>query len=210
MVDTIETFVEKLRCDGVQAGQAAADEVRREAEQKAGEVLKQAEAQAEEIIANAKSQADSQMARHESELKMAARDTVVRLRETLAKSLEAVLAGPVEGHLGDTDFLRQMLQDIVMQYARQDSERADEIRINVNPEMHQQLADWAIGELRRAAQNHSTGIDLKGNLAGAGFEYKFSGATVEVTTGSVVETLSELVGSQLRKVLEESTREQQQ
>jgi len=210
MVDTIESFVKKLHSEGVQAGQAAADEVCREAEQKAAQILKRAEAQAEEIIANAKTQADSRMARHQSELEMAARDTVVKLRETLAESLKAVLAGPVEGHLSDSGFLKQLLHDIVMQYARLDSERADEIRINVSPEMHHQLAEWAIGELHRAAQNHSTSIDLKGNLSGAGFEYKFSGATVEVTTNSVVETLSELVGPQLRKVLQESAKENQQ
>ena len=45
-------------------------------------------------------------------------------------------------------------------------------------------------------------MDLRGTLAGAGFEYTVAGATIEVTLDSVVETLTSLVGPELRKVLE--------
>jgi len=209
MADTIESFVKKLQVEGVQAGQTAAEEIQQKAEQQSLQILNQANAQAEKIIAAAKAQADSNMARYQSELKMAVRDAVLQLHEALAKSLDMVLAGPVADHLNNTDFLQQLLHDIVMQYARADSELKSEISINVNPEMYRQLTSWAIGELHKAAQNHNTGINLKGTLAEAGFEYKFSGAMVDVTVDSVVETLAELVGPQLRKLLHESAKNQQ-
>ena len=45
-------------------------------------------------------------------------------------------------------------------------------------------------------------IDLKGSLSAAGFEYNVSGATVEVTLESVVESISELVSPHLAKVID--------
>jgi len=40
---------------------------------------------------------------------------------------------------------------------------------------------------------------LRGTLAEAGFAYDIAGGTVEVTADSVVEVLSGMVGSELRK-----------
>jgi vacuolar-type H+-ATPase subunit E/Vma4 len=205
MADTIESFVKTLQVEGVQAGEAAAEEIRTEAEQQAQQILKQAQEQAKAIITDAQAQADSQLARYQGELKMAVRDAVLRLHETLSKSLEGVFTCPVEAHLSDTDFLKPLLHEIVTQYARADCEGSGEIQINVGPEMHRQLADWAIGELRQAAQDHTTRLNLKDTLFEAGFEYQVSGATVDVTVDSVVATLAELVGPQLRKLLQEST-----
>jgi len=205
MADTIESFVKTLQAEGVEAGQSAAEEIRNEAEQKAQEILKQARNQAESIIADAKAEADSQAARHQKELNMAVRDAVLRLHEALIRSLEGVLTCPVESHLSNSDFLKPLLHDIVMQYARADSEGKGQININLGPDKYRQLADWAIGELRQAAQDHTTGLNLKDTLTEAGFEYQVSGATVDVTADSVVETLADLVGPQLRKILQEST-----
>lgn len=206
MADTIESFVKTLQTEGVEAGQSAAEKIRNEAEQKAQEILKQARNQAESIVADAKAEADSQAARHQKELNMAVRDAVLRLHEALNRSLEGVLTCPVEAHLSNSDFLKPMLHDIVMQYARADSESQGEININLSPDMYRQLADWAIGELRQAAQAHTTSLNLKDTLTEAGFEYQVSGATVDVTVDSVVETLVDLVGPQLRKILQESTK----
>ena len=205
MADTIEIFVKKLQSEGVEAGQAAAEEIRQKAEQQAEQIVKNAQEQGEKIISDAKAHAESQLAQYQSELKMAARDATLRLRETLTKSLNMVLGGPVKENLTNADFLKQLLHDIVMQYAQADCEQSCEIVINVNPEMHRQLADWAIEELHKAAQDYNTSINMKETLKGAGFEYKVTGANVDVTAESVVATLAELVGPQLRKLLTETT-----
>jgi len=205
MADTIESFVKTLQTEGVEAGQAAAEEIRSEAEQQAQQILKQAQEQAESIISDAQAKADSQAARHQKELNMAVRDAVLRLHEALTRSLEGVLTCPVEAHLSNSDFLKPLLHDIVMQYARADSKGHGEIRIDVSPEMYKQLVNWAIGELRQAAQDHTSHLNLTDMLTEAGFEYQVAGATVDVTVDSVVETLADLVGPQLRKILQEST-----
>ena len=202
MADSIETFVAKLQTEGVQAGQDAAEKIKADADAQAQQIISKAQADAEKIIADAKSQADATLAKSQGELALAARDAVLRLQETLNRALRAVLAGPVNDQLSQSDFIRSLLPDIILQYARADSEQAKDIKINVSPDHQRQLADWAINELHKAAQTDAGHFDLQGTLAQAGFEYKTAAGTVEVTVNSVVETLAEMVVPELRKLLD--------
>ena len=140
MAESIESFVAKLQAEGVQAGKDAAEKISEEARRQAGEIVQNAGAEADKIITEARSQAESILARSRSELALAARDTVHQLHNTLMQILRNVLTGPVTEHLRNTDFLSPLLHDIVMQYARADSERKSKIDINVSPDLATQLA----------------------------------------------------------------------
>ena len=202
MADSIESFVEKLQTEGVQAGKDAAEKIRVEAQRQADEIIQQARSEADKILAEAQSQADSALARGRSELALAARDTIHQLRNTLMDILQNVLVGPVTEPLSSSDFLSPLLHDIVMQYARADSERQAKIDINVSPDMAKQLAQWAINELRQAAANNGASVNLRGALKDAGFEYKHEGTNIDVTPNSVIETLTELIGPHFRELHE--------
>jgi len=204
--ETIESFVAKLQAEGVEAGRKAAEKLKAEAKQQAERVMQQARAEAEKIIAEANAKAASIVARSKTELKLAARDTVLKLRERLSAALSAILGKAAGEKLSDADFIGKVLHELIMLYARQDQHRKDQIRIDVRPELREKLVKWALGELGQeiGQGNHPT-IDLKGKLSQAGFEYEISGATTEVTLDSVVEVLSELVSPALREVLDEAT-----
>ena len=204
MTETIESFVAKLQTEGVQAGREAAEKIRTDADAQAKQILQQANEQAQQIAEQARTDAEAIVAKGRTELQLAARDAVLRLQDTLAGSLKAVLTQPVKDQLEKTDFLASLLHDIVMQYARADSDHTDTIKINVSDEQFKKLSEWAIGELHKAAEGSGASINLRGKLTQAGFEYTVSGSTVEVTTESVVETLGELVGPQLREMLAQS------
>ena len=199
MPETIDTFVNKLQTEGVEAGQAAADKIRTEAQQQAEQIIKTAQQQADAIITDAKDQAQANLDRNAAELKLAARDTLLRLRGTLSKILQTVLTKRTESQLADPDFLKSLIQEVVTQYARADSTGVQDITINLSEEHRRQLADWAVTQLSQA---DSAAVDLKGALAQAGFEYTIDGATVEVTVESLVETLAEIINTDLRKMLE--------
>ncbi len=209
MVETIETFVEKLQQQGVQAGQSAAEKIRSEAEQQAKTIISQAEKQAQQIIAQAKSQAESIIAKSRTEVELAIRDAVLKLRSTLQGILQEVLAGPVTEKLNDSEFLRGLLHELVILYAQADSKNACEIKIKLTPEKHKELADWAINEIRKAAcdvGNCDAKIDLKSDMKEAGFEYQLSAGTVEVSRDAVVAMLMELVGPELRKMVDKAAK----
>jgi len=198
MVQTIEEFVNRLQTDGVEAGQKDAEKIRVEAEKQAQQRKSEAEEQARQIIAQAEAERETIRVRAETELKLAARDTVVRLQEALNRALQAVLFDAVREKLEDADFLAGLVQDVVQRYVQADAAGSGAIAVNVSPEMRQRLLSRTVGALR---PDGSAGkpVDVRGTLAEAGFAVEIAGGTVEVTADSVVEVLSEMVGSELRK-----------
>ncbi|HSW45365.1 MAG TPA: hypothetical protein VLM89_07325 [Phycisphaerae bacterium] len=201
MTQTIEAFVNQLQDEGIQAGQAAANKIRVEAEQEARRVLDAAETQAHKAVESARAECARIRSRTENELILAARDTVARLQETLSGILKEILVRRVNDALANSDFIKQVLHDIVVEFARADVESQGVVVLNVSEQMRHQLAEWAIQEFHKNIQAAGRSVDLKGTLAGAGFEYKLGDGTAEVTTESVVEVLTGLVGPELRKII---------
>ncbi len=201
MGGTIEAFIEKLQADGVEAGQASAEAIRTEAERQAEQIIADARAQAEQTVADAEAQCEKLRLRSQTELRLAARDTVVRLRETLELALRNVLSVGVGELLNDAGFLQELLRDLVSQYVKADLEGAEAIHVNVSKEMQQKLAHWAIETIRAEQEIHGPQVELHGRLAAAGFEYSIDEGTAEITLESVVNVLSDLVNKELREIL---------
>jgi len=104
------------------------------------------------------------------------------------------------------EFIRPILQDIVIRYVEANIRGCDELRINLTPQIHEKLADWAIKQLHKSVKDKELKhpINLHGTLKQAGFECNFTGATVEITQESVVETLMGLVGGNLRDIFDKA------
>jgi len=201
MADTIESFVTKLKSEGVEEGKRQADQLLDGARQEADQIIADAKSQAAKTIADANAQADSILARGRTELELAARDATLELRGSLEKALETVLLNQVSIPLNDGEFLKELIQSIVQRYIDADIDSYAPVKINVEPEMHQQLVDWAMGKLRIDKKGDSGGFDFRADLRQAGFEISLHGATIEITQESVVETLMRLVSPSLRDIL---------
>ena len=198
MTHTIEAFINQLQTDGVEAGRQAAEKIRAEAEQQAQERMAAAAEQARQIVERAQADSEQIRARTETELKLAARDTVLRLQEALNRALRAVLFDAVREKLDDADFLAGLIRDVVVRYAEADATGNGPMAIGVSEDMRQRLFRTTAAAFGQAGAG-APEIDLRGTLAEAGFEYAIREGTVEVTAASVVEVLSEMVGSELRK-----------
>jgi len=201
MADTIEQFVAKLQAEGVQAGRAAAGQVIEKARRDAAEIIRQAQARAAKIVEEAEAQAQATQAMAKTELDLAARDTVLRLREALARAIRAALAAGANQSLSDPEFLRKLLSDIILQYVQADLQGQVAFDLNVTPETREKLAGWALAQLHQG----NLSLDLEGTLAEAGFEYQVAGAKIEVTQTSVVDALADMVSPALREMLQRAT-----
>lgn len=205
MPESIESFVAKLQAEGVQAGQQQADKLRAAAQAEADKILADAHTEGQKIIADAGSQAEGILARGQTELRLAARDTALRLREALGRALKAILAERTRESLADTKFIGALLHEIVLAYAKDLQQRREVMTINVPAEQRDKLKDWAFAEIGQQAVDGVRGVfNLRTALAEAGFEYTISGRTVEVTTESVTAALSELLSPALRELLAEA------
>ncbi len=203
MTQTIESFVEKLHAEGVHAGQEAAEKLRSEARAEAERVVAEAKAEAEKLLAEAKAKAGRNAERERSELDLAVRDVVLRVREEFGNAVWALLSHEVSKPLSDTEFLANLIRDVVGCYAQSDARPDEQIEIRVNPEAMTAITDWAVKYLSdENTEQAKAHMDLKGTLKGIGFEYCVAESTVEMTVESIVAVLKEQVTPHLREVLD--------
>jgi len=204
MAESIEAFVAKLQTEGVEAGRREAEKMRAEAQAEAERILEDAKQKAEKILTDAEAKSKAEAEKTQAELRLAARDTVLRLRDTLSNLVGTVLNHAADEALSDDNFLRQLIHDVVLEYAKADRE-GKQTQIAVQPKTRKQLADWVLHEM---AQKEGVGeVNLKETLLEAGFEYKTDGGTVEVTTASVAAALKELVGNAVKEMLEATAKQ---
>lgn len=205
MGDTIEAFVARIHSEGVEAGRQEAEKLLADARQQGEQIIADAKGEAETIVADAKTEGEGILSRARTELQLAARDNVLKLRDTLGAVIEQVLARGVGEKLDDPEFLGATLHELVTLAAKSDLEGRGVMVINVSPEMRDKLVDWALKELgQQTVDGLRHAFDLQGTLAQAGFEYNMTGATVEVTLDSVTEAMKELVGPRLREIIDQA------
>lgn len=201
MAHTIQSFVETLRSDGVEAGRQAAEKIRREAQQQAEQTVREAEAKARQILEEAERQRQMTLERTRIELELAARDTNARLRDVLSQAVNRLLTQAASTTLDDSGFLKELIREVTLAYAQSDARGEQRIEFNVPEPMKRKLADWAIASFRQGGGEQKLSVELHGALATAGFEYKLAGGTVEVTPESVVQVLSQIVTPQLQELI---------
>ena len=201
MAHTVQSFVDTLREDGVEAGRLEGEKIRNEASQMAKQIISDAEDEARKIVEEAERHSERISQRTRTELELAARDTLSRLRDALSQAIDRLLAEASSKTLDDAKFLKDLIHEIVLAYAQADASGDQMIEFNVSKPMQQKLTDWAIAWFHQADGHPELPVEIHGALVSAGFEYKIGRGTVEVTPESVVELLSQVVTPQLNEVL---------
>jgi V/A-type H+-transporting ATPase subunit E len=196
----LESFIETIRSDGVEAGRQAAAELQREAELEAARIVEAAKAAAGQIVTDAETQRAQILARGESELSLAARDVLVRLRETISRAVADMLSRKTNEVFANTEFLASLIQDVVRQYARQDAAGHHSLVVTVSDATRQELNEWTWSSLVDGISEEGLSVELREGLAGAGFHYHIDGGTIEITPEAVASVLAEFVHPRLSQL----------
>ena len=197
----LESFIETIRKDGVEAGRQAATELQREAEREAARVLAGAKESARKIVADAESQREQILARGQAELSLAARDTLVRLRETLGRAVADIFYRKTQRVFENTEFLSGLIRDVVRQYTEKDAAGHQSPVVTLSESTRQELREWALTNLADGRSQKGLSVELREGLAGAGFHYQIDGGTIEITPEAVVSVLSEFVSPSLSELV---------
>ncbi len=201
MADTIESFVEKLKTDGVDAGKAEAAKVVADATAQSEQTAAEAQKQADRIVADAKGEAQRALEQGRNELELAARDVFNRLRAQLSDAIGEVLRRSAAEALTDTQFLTPLIHDVVVSYANQDADGVWPIEVRISDGDAEKVVTAVVKALGDGGEGK---LSLTGGLKDAGFEYTVSGGVVEVTDASVAAALSEMIAPHLRELLAQS------
>jgi V/A-type H+-transporting ATPase subunit E len=105
----VGSLIERLRDEGVKAGQEKADEIVREAQARAQEMIAKARTEAEEMLQKAGKEIETERAAAHESLRIAIRDTELRMEAELKAAFSAHVRRLVSMELQDRDFMRQVI-----------------------------------------------------------------------------------------------------
>lgn len=105
----VQALIDRLKSEGVSAGQSEGDEILSKAKAKADEIVSEAQKRADALLADARAEAAKEKAATEDGLKVAARDLVLSLRNELGDRIQQEAGRLVGTTLGDEQFLEKLI-----------------------------------------------------------------------------------------------------
>jgi V/A-type H+-transporting ATPase subunit E len=128
----VEALIERLREEGVEEGRREADQIIAEAHARAQEIEKTAEDRAKDIVEVAMQKADRLKTGGQEALRVAMRDTVLRLRTELTETISDNVRRLITTEMDKTDFLRQLILDVAGQVReRAGIDRGEKVKVIV-------------------------------------------------------------------------------
>ena len=113
----LDSLIEKIKADGVDAAKKQAEEIIATANKDADEIIKKAKDKAAQYEKNAESEAKSYQKNAEIAIKQAARDTVLVLKEKITAILEQALLTDIDKTM-NKDFLKDLIVKIAGVWAK--------------------------------------------------------------------------------------------
>ncbi|MFA6617519.1 MAG: hypothetical protein WCT23_00415 [Candidatus Neomarinimicrobiota bacterium] len=113
----LDSLIEKIKADGVDAANKQAEEILLKAKKDAEEIVKKAKVKADTYQKNADAEAKAYQKNAEVAINQAARDTLLVLKEKVTLILEQALLSEVDSTL-DQDFLKELIIKVVEVWAK--------------------------------------------------------------------------------------------
>ena len=104
----LESLIEKIKADGIEAAKKEADGIVAGAKKEADNIVKEAQKQAEAYQKDAEAKAGDYQKNAEKAIQQAGRDTVLALKEKITAMFEQVLLEDVDKAMGE-DFLKELI-----------------------------------------------------------------------------------------------------
>lgn len=109
----LEALIARLKDEGVGAGRAEAERLVADAQARAHRITEKAEAEAKSMVETARREAEGLRRAGEDALRVAARDTVLDLKERLERRFADEIAAAVAAATRDDELLRRMILEVV-------------------------------------------------------------------------------------------------
>jgi len=126
----VENLIQRLREQGVEAGQESAQSIVLDAQKRSEWIIEEAEREAEQLVVKARQQSDALRAAGEDALKLATRDALLKLRDTLLSSFGKEVQRVVGQKMEQEPFLEKLILQLAGQVREQlDFDDRDNISI---------------------------------------------------------------------------------
>jgi V/A-type H+/Na+-transporting ATPase subunit E len=113
----LDSLIEKIKADGVDAANKQAEEIITSAKKEADDIIKKAREKADQYQKNAETESKAYQKNAEVAINQAARDTVLVLKEKITVILEQALLTDVDKTM-DKDFLKELIIKVAEVWAK--------------------------------------------------------------------------------------------
>jgi V/A-type H+-transporting ATPase subunit E len=128
----VEALIRKLREEGVAAGQKKAEEIVADAQKRSEWILQEAEREAQLLLKNAREESELMKAAGQDALKLAARETLLMVRDSLLVGFDQEVVRLVSQEMAKEECLRQIILELAGRLRKEsglDDNRKVKIRI---------------------------------------------------------------------------------
>ena len=193
-MNKLQELTDKLYNDGLSKGREEGARLLEEARKEAGDIVAKARKEAEEIVENARRQADDFSQKVNSDLKMAASQSLQATKKDIENLIIGSFAGEeVKKSLSSADFVKEILKSVAEKFS---FEEASDLSVVLPASLQEELEPFVKGEL---AELLGKGIDAtfsKKISGGFNIGPKDGGYFISLTD----ETFNELITEYLRPV----------
>jgi V/A-type H+-transporting ATPase subunit E len=213
----VEALIERLRAQGVKAGREEAERIEFAARQRADEILAEAQAKAAGIVEDARQEAKRLCTGGEDALRIAMRDTVLKLKAHLVERMSDQVRRLVAKELSREAFLERLILEVAA-HAREDAgvDRGERVEILLPRELVgiEELRRNPL-ELREGSLSHFV-LSLSADILAEGVTFTVADAPgpgirlslkdrdiqIELTDAQVTQVLLEHLQPRFRAILE--------
>jgi len=192
----LDSLIEKIKKEGIEEAHKNADQIIKEAKQKAATIVDQAKAEADKIITDGKKQVDQYKSTAEIDLKQAARNVELLLKEKINSLFDSVFKRQVAAEM-QADFLKELILNIVSNWSKSSN---TEVVLNEKDarQLEKALFSGVSDEVRR-----SLAIRVSGDVS-SGFRVGMKDEQVyyDFSDASIAEVLKSLINPKLKEILE--------
>ncbi len=188
----LSELIQRLKHDGIVAGEGERDKILEHARIQGQKIIDDATKKANDLINQAQTQCIAKTAHMESELKMAARDFLLKFKNELRqKIIQPTVQAKVASAASDDEFIKNCLKDLVLEYATVGNGQIEAV---VSKQTKEKLVDFFKSELSKELAGKSMPI-LTSEDSLSGFKLKQSGQNFvwDFSVEAISQELSRLV-----------------
>ncbi len=206
----VRELIAQIREEGVTAAQQEAEKILREAKDKATRMVENAKAEAAELQSRTRRELEEERAAALEALKVAARDTVLRLVGDVMTTFETYVKRLVSARMQDEDFLRQIILTVAARGAK-NIKPGEAIEILLSPESLRKGGNDANAEevlrqfiLKISSAMLEEGVELKpvkNAFKGIRIKFKEGNLEIDLTEKAVGELLAQYLLPRFRNIV---------
>ncbi|MFP4473866.1 MAG: hypothetical protein ACLFPX_08420 [Candidatus Omnitrophota bacterium] len=205
MTQNVQELIDKIKSEGLEAGQQKADEIETQARQRADKIVREAQDKAEKIIQNAK----DEQARHEqaarTALKQAARDMILSLRKRIDDMLTRVMDREVKETL-DADRLASLLEIVLKNVF--DNKKGDVV-LEVSEKDARALKDGVLKKLQKELQGGIVMQEADDLTAGFRISFDEGRSSFDFSDEALTDFLGRYVNEEIADILKDAAQKAQ-